>query len=64
MKRVVTFGVVVHRNQLPVNFNLDLTESQNLVVLSNTKINMFGNYFLKCNKVIFLISFNRFSEYK
>ena len=35
-----------------------------LVVLSNTKMLLFGNYFLKCNKVKrILISFNCFSEY-
>ena len=61
MKRVVTCGVVLYRNQWPVNFILHFTE---LVVLSDTKNTLVGNYLIKCNKIkIALISFNCFSEY-
>ena len=65
VKRVVTFGVVLYRNQSPVTFNLHFAELQiDSSELSNTKNFLFGNYSLKCNKAKRnLKSFNCFSEY-
>ena len=64
VERVGTFGVVLYRNQWPVNFNLHFGElySDNSI---NDKHNLFENYIPKCYKVKrILISFNCFSEYK
>ena len=56
VKRVGTFGVVLYRNQWPINFILYSAE-----VLSDT---LYGNYFLNCYIVKrILIFFNCFSEY-
>ena len=57
------FGVVLYRNQCPVNFNLHFGElhSDNSI---NDKYNLFENYIPKCYKVKrILISFNCFPEY-
>ena len=59
VKRVGIFGVVLYRNQWPVNFILHFADLH--IGYENT---LFGNYFIKCYKAkIILISFNCFSEY-
>ena len=63
IKRVGTFGVVLYRNQLPVNFILHSAELHigSSIKYGNT---LFGNNFLKfCIAKTNLISFNCFSEY-
>ena len=60
---VGTFGVVLYRNQLPVNFILHFDELHIDCSVRYEKT-LFGNYFLTCYKVkIILIPFNCFSEY-
>ena len=63
VKRVGTFGVVLYRNQWPVNF---IWRSAGLQIGSSIRYEkaLYENYFLNCYKVkISLISFNCFSEY-
>ena len=63
VKRVGTFGGVLYRNQLTVNFIL---HSPELHISSSIRYQnaLYGNYFLNCYIVkIILISFNCFSEY-
>ena len=60
VKRVVTYGVALCLNQWPINFILHFIESR-LVVLSNTKVTLFGNEFFNSIAVIItLISFRCF----
>ena len=50
VKRVDTFGVVLYRNQRPVNFTLHYSKLQ-IGSSIKCKTTLFGNYFLQCNKV-------------
>ena len=50
--------------QMKVSLSFFILQNWKLLFLSDTKKNLFGNYFLKCNIVkSILISFNCFSEY-
>ena len=63
VKRIGTFGVVLYRNQWPVNFIL---HSADLHISSSIRYEnaLYGNYFLHYYIVKrILISFNCFSEY-
>ena len=60
---VSTFGVVLYRNQWPVNFILHFGELHSDSSI-RYKLTLFENYILKCCIVKrILISFNCFSEY-
>ena len=61
VKRVGKFGVVLYRNQWPINFILHVTELHIGSSIRYENNCLFGNHFLKCYIVkIILISFNCF----